>query len=210
VTSRPLRFALTGGIATGKSYCLTRFAELGAPTIDSDVLAHRAVAPGSPGFDAVVARFGREVLQPHGEIDRRQLGRVVFGDENARRDLEAIVHPAVYAAIEQWFGQLASRVSGPSSSPARLGIADVPLLYETGRTADFDRVIVAACPPALQLTRLMARSALSEAEARQRIAAQLPIEDKMRWADDVIDTSGSPADTDRRVEQLWASVIGDR
>ncbi len=210
MTSRPLRFALTGGIATGKSYCLTRFAELGAPTIDSDVLAHRAIAPGSAGFDAVVARFGREVLQPHGEIDRRRLGRIVFSDENARRDLEAIIHPAVYAAIEQWFGRLAHHASGPSSPPARLGIADVPLLYETGRAGDFDRVIVVACPPALQLTRLMARNALSETEARQRIAAQLPIDDKVRWADYVIDTGGTTAETDGRVNKLWTSVIGDR
>jgi dephospho-CoA kinase len=195
-----LRVALTGGIATGKSYCLTRFAELGVPTIDADVLAHRAVAPGTPGFDAVVARFGSSVVHPHGEIDRTRLGQIVFGDERARRDLEAITHPIVYKAIAEWF----AAVEG--TGHARLAIADIPLLYETGRDRDFDRVVVAACPPAVQAARLMTRNRLSEADARLRIASQMPIEEKMRRADYVIDTSGTPADTDVRVRDVWNAL----
>ena len=203
MTSRLLRVALTGGIATGKSYCLTRFAERGAPTIDADVLAHRVLAPGTPGFDAAVTRFGQAILEPHGEIDRAALGRIVFADEDARRDLEAIVHPAVYGAISLWFEGLdrSTLVGGP-----RVAIADIPLLYETGHDRDFDKVIVAACLPGMQLTRLMKRNRLSEEEAKQRIDAQMPIADKAKRADYVIDTSGEYAETDLQIEAVWKAL----
>jgi dephospho-CoA kinase len=201
VTLRLLRVALTGGIATGKSYCLTRFAELGVPTVDADVLAHRAVAPGTAGFEAVVTRFGHEVLHPHGEIDRARLGQMVFSDERARRDLEAIVHPVVYQAIADWFANI------EAGGHSRLAIADIPLLYETGHDRDFDRVIVAACPPAVQTSRLMARNRLTEEEARLRIASQMAIEEKMRRADYVIDTSGTRAATDVRVRDVWNAIV---
>ena len=153
--SPPLRIALTGGIGTGKSHCLERFARLGIPVIDADVLAREALAPGTPELSAVVARFGRAVLDAAGALDRPALARVVFADPTARRDLEAIVHPAVYRQIADWFESLAG-AGGSVRTPA-LGIADIPLLYETGREADFDRVIVATCPPAQQVERLVAR-----------------------------------------------------
>jgi len=211
VSPRLLRVALTGGIATGKSYCLTRFAELGAPTIDADVLAHRALAPGTPGLAAVVSRFGPGVLHPHGEIDRKRLGQIVFADAAARRDLEAITHPVVYRAIADWFAALDNPTAG--AARPRLAIADIPLLYESDHQGDFDRVVVAACPPALQLTRLLARGGLTEKEARERLDSQLSIEEKMRRADYVIDTSGTQADTDRKVRDLFnamTSAIDDR
>jgi dephospho-CoA kinase len=192
--------ALTGGIATGKSYCLARFAEAGAPTIDADTLARHAVAPGTSGFAAVVARFGQAVVTPDGQLDREAIGRLVFADADARRALEAIIHPAVYAAIERWFDGLAR--TGRSAA----AIADIPLLYETGRDADFDVVVVAACPADVQLARLMARSQLSEADAVRRIASQLPIDEKAERGDYVIDTSGTFADTDRQVRQIWARL----
>jgi dephospho-CoA kinase len=201
VTPRILRVALTGGIATGKSYCLTRFAERGARTIDADVIAHRALAPGTTGLAAVVARFGQDVLQPHGELDRARLGRIVFEDAQARRDLEAITHPAVYGTITDWF---ASLDQAPPAPP--LGIADIPLLYETGHDRDFDRVIVVFCPPGVQLARLMKRNALSEDDAKRRIAAQMPIEEKARRGDFVVETSGAFADTDRQIEDVWTAL----
>ena len=200
MSPRLLRVALTGGIATGKSYSLTRFAELGVPTVDADVLAHRAVAPGTAGFEAVVTRFGANVLHPHGEIDRAKLGQIVFADERARRDLEAITHPVVYKAIAEWFANIEAGATVP------LAIADIPLLYETGYERDFNRVIVAACPPAVQLARLIARNRLTEEEGRLRIASQMPIEEKMRRADYVIDTSGRKADTDIRVRDVWHAL----
>jgi dephospho-CoA kinase len=193
-----LRVALTGGIATGKSHCLARFAELGAPTIDADKVARDVVAPGTPGLAAVAARFGQAVLLADGSLDRQALGRVVFGDTAARRDLEAIVHPAVYEAIRAWFAALESRDEAPAAA-----IADIPLLYETGREADFDRVIVAACRTDQQIDRLVRHRGLTTEEAAQRIDAQMPIADKAKRADFVIDTSGDIAETNRRVTDLW-------
>ena len=199
---RLLRVALTGGIATGKSHCLRRFRELGAPTIDADTLARQVVEPGTPGYDAVVARFGTTILAPDGSLDRPSLGNIVFGDDEARRALEAIVHPAVYAAITRWFEALAKQPG------ARAGIADIPLLFETGHDTDFDAVIVAACDPETQARRLMARNNLTAEEAAQRIRAQMPIEDKVRRARFVISTEGTIEETDRRVARVWAELSG--
>lgn len=192
----PRRIALTGGIATGKSYCLEQFRRLGADVIDADTLARDAVAAGTTGFDAVVARFGPGVLDLTGALDRAALAGLVFHDAAARRDLEAIVHPLVYERIAGWFQQL---------RPQAVGIADIPLLYETGRHADFDAVIVAACPPALQVERLMARG-LTREDAELRLRAQMPVEDKVRQADHVIDTSTTHKETDRQVADVWAAL----
>jgi dephospho-CoA kinase len=198
-----LRVALTGGIATGKSYCLSRFAKLGAQTIDADLLARDAVAPGSAGFDAVVRRFGRSILQPGGDLDRSKLGQIVFEDPEARRDLEAIVHPAVYAAISAWFDGLAQR-SAPNERQV-VAIADIPLLFETDRHHEFEQVVVAACPPDRQIERLLARG-LSRSAAEQRIAAQLPIEEKAGRGDYVIDTSGTFERTAAQVDRVWTAL----
>jgi|SRR5579864_3910139 len=203
----PLRVALTGGIATGKSHCLRTFAALGVRTLDSDVLAREAVEPGTAGLEAVLVRFGRGLLRPDGTLDRAALGRIVFADPTARRDLEAIIHPLVFAAIR-------ARTGSPSRTPSGLGpevlsIADIPLLYESGHAGDFDRVVVAACRPDQQLERLMARDGLSEADARQRIGTQLPIEVKAERADYVIDTSGPLADTDRQVARVLEKLLGE-
>ncbi len=199
-TPGPLRVALTGGIATGKSYCLARFKALGAPTIDADVLARQAVAPGTAGFDAIRSRFGSAVLTTDGSLDRDALGRIVFSDPDARRAIEAIVHPAVYAAIRRWFDTL------PRGTHPPLGIADIPLLYETGHEGDFDKVIVASCTPDQQIARLTARSGLSREDATRRVAAQGPIAEKARRADYVIDTSGTPAETDSHVREVWRQL----
>ncbi len=194
------RIALTGGIATGKSHVRAEFERLGVPTIDSDVLARHAVAPGTPGLRAVVSRFGEGVLDPSAALDRRKLGSLVFADAGARRDLEAIVHPFVRSETDAWFSSLAQ-----SAHP--FALADIPLLYEVGREVDFDAVIVAACDPATQLARLMRRDGITGLEAEQRIAAQLPIGEKVRRADYVIRTDGAPADTDRAVDDVYRLLI---
>ena len=188
------RIALTGGIATGKSHVRARFEALGVPTIDADVLARRAVEPGTPGLAAIVSRFGRGILDPSGALDRRALGALVFSDEDARHDLEGIVHPPVRDAMDRWFASL------DPSHP--LAIADIPLLYEAGRDGDFDAVIVVACDPGTQVRRVVARDGLDTADARQRVAAQLPIADKVRLADYVVWTDGSKEETDAQVDQL--------
>lgn len=196
---RPLRVALTGGIATGKSYCLKQFVALGAPVIDADALAHAALADGSPGAAAALATFGT--------VDRAKLGALVFRDPAARRALEAIIHPQVYKGIEDWFGGL--------KATAPFGIADIPLLFETKRERDFDRVVITSCRPEQQRERLIARG-LTAADADARIASQLPFDEKIAQANaaglaplnvDVIDTSGSIEETDRQVRRI-IDVLG--
>jgi dephospho-CoA kinase len=190
------RVALTGGIATGKSHVLAQLAKLGAPTIDADKLARDVVAPGTPGLKAVVDRFGEDVLDQMGGLDRRKLGSIVFSDPLARRDLEEIIHPAVRGAIDEWYASL-------GEVPAGFAVADIPLLYETARQREFDAVIVTACDTNTQLTRIMARDGISEAEARARIAAQLPMSEKIRRADYVINTDGSFDETSVQVRDVF-------
>lgn len=194
-----IRVALTGGIATGKSFCLTRFAARGVPVINADHLAHASIAPGTPGHTAVVQRFGAAIVGEDGAINRGALGRIMFEDVKARRELEALIHPVVYRAIDAWFAEL-------GDAGARLGMAEIPLLYETGREIDFDRVIVAACPRSVQIDRLITRNGLSRAEAEQRIAAQLPIDEKAARADVVIDTSGSIEETENQIARTFAEL----
>jgi len=194
------RVALTGGIATGKSHVRAEFERLGVPTIDADVLARAAVAPGTSGLSSVAARFGREILDATGALDRKKLAAIVFDDLQARRDLEQIVHPAVRRAIDKWFASHAS---------VRFAIADIPLLYETGREDEFDAVIVTTCEPATQIRRVMARDGVSEAQARQRIAAQLASEDKIRRANYVIRTDGSVEDTNSQVQAVYNTLVAE-
>ena len=190
--------ALTGGIATGKSYCMQRFASLGAAVIDADRLAREALEPGTRGFAAVVSRFGADVVRADGSLDRQALGRIVFSDARARADLEAIVHPEVYRRIREW------SVNLPAS--ARLAVADIPLLFETGHEHDFDTVIVCACSPEEQVRRVVARDGLTEAEARARVAAQWPIDEKVKRADHVVRTDGGFAATEQQVTQIYGRL----
>jgi dephospho-CoA kinase len=198
---RVRRVALTGGIATGKSHVRERFERLGVPTIDSDRLARDAVAPGSPGLAAVIERFGRGVLDTNGALDRHKLAAIVFADEQARKTLESIIHPQVRRATDEWFASL-----DPAQHP--YAIADIPLLFEVNRDRDFDVVIVVAAEPETQIRRVMQRDSLSEPEARQRLAAQLPIDEKVQRADFVIRTDGPPQDTDRQVREVWERLRG--
>jgi dephospho-CoA kinase len=189
-----VRVALTGGIATGKSHVLAAFAAREIPTIDADLLSHAVVAAGTPAAQAIERRFGRDVISADGEIDRRKLGAIVFSDASARRDLEAIIHPAVYLAIQRWFEML------PAKTP--IAVADIPLLYETGHDSEFDAVVVAACDPDEQIRRVTARDGLTESEARSRVAAQLPIGEKIDRADYVVWTTGTQAETSAKVEDV--------
>lgn len=196
------RVALTGGIATGKSHVRAEFERLGVPTIDADTLARAAVAPGTPGLTAVASRFGPDVLDATGGLDRRKLAAIVFDNPDARRDLEQIIHPAVRLAIDHWFAALAPHQP--------FAIADIPLLYETGRAGEFDVVIVTTCDPATQVGRVMARDSVSEFDARQRIAAQLSSEDKTRRATHVVHTDGTFDDTARQVREIYNELVAER
>ena len=195
-----LKIALTGGIATGKSYVLDRLRQRGIPCLDADALAHGVTAAGTEATHAIASRFGPDVIAADGSVDRQSLGPIVFADDQARRDLEAIVHPAVYRAITA--GLRAFELMGEP-----LAVVDVPLLFETGRQADFDRVIVTAAPVAVQIDRLAARG-IGEADARRRIAAQRPTDEKAFRADFVIRTDGTMEETDCQVDEIVASLRG--
>jgi dephospho-CoA kinase len=194
------RIGLTGGIASGKSYVRARFEALGVATIDADVLARDAVVPGSPVLQRIVERFGTGILDASGALDRRAMATLAFGDQESRRALEGIIHPSVRQALDGWFQAL------PPSRP--FGIADVPLLYETGLQQDYDRIVVTACEPEMQLRRLMARDGLTEAEAMQRMAAQWPLAEKVRRADYVIRTDGTLDQTAEQVGVVYWSLTG--
>jgi dephospho-CoA kinase len=189
------RVALTGGIATGKSYVLDRFRRNGVACLDADELAHGVMSAGTEATAAIAARFGAGVLAADGSVDRATLGPIVFADAAARKDLEAIVHPAVYRAIAA--GVRAFELTGGYP----FVVVDVPLLYETGAEKDFDRVIVTVCPPEVQLARLRERG-MSESDARQRLAAQWPTERKATRADFVIRTHGTFEETNAQVERV--------
>jgi dephospho-CoA kinase len=195
-----LKVALTGGMATGKSYVLAVLQRRGVPCLDADQLAHGVMAAGTEASQAIAERFGREVLDAEGAVDRRVLAPLVFTDAIARRDLERIVHPAVYRAIAAGL-----RAFELVEAPA-LAVVDIPLLYETGRAADFDRVIVTVCDLDRQRQRLLARG-LTESEVDQRLAAQLPAAEKARRADIVIDTNESFEDTDRQVAAALTTLL---
>jgi dephospho-CoA kinase len=193
-----LRVALTGGAATGKSYVLEQFRRHGIPCLVADDLAHGVTAAGTEATAAIAARFGADVIAQDGSVNRDALGAIVFADDAARRDLEAIVHPAVYRAIEA--GLRAFAKLGHS-----LAVVEIPLLYETGHASDFDCVIVTSCPDDLQLKRLAGRG-LSEARARQIVAAQKATADKAALADVVIRTEGEKSATDEQVRQFLQAL----
>jgi dephospho-CoA kinase len=192
-----VKVALTGGIASGKSYVLEYFRRRGVPVLDADVLAHGVMTAGTEATAAIAARFGTAVIAADGSVDRQALGPIVFADLYARRDLEAMVHPAVYRAITAGLRAFERLGDAP------FAVVDVPLLFETGHAADFDRVIVTTASLERQLQRLVARG-LTEAAAHQRIAAQLPTDEKASRADFVINTDGAFAETDRQVEEVAA------
>jgi dephospho-CoA kinase len=196
-----LRVGLTGGIATGKSFCLGRFARLGVPVIDADVISREVVTPGSPALEVIRSRFGSPVIAADGSLDRAAMASLVFSDRAARADLEAIIHPEVYRRINDWF---ANQPSG-----TRFAIADIPLLFETGHEHDFDAVIVCACEPFEQLRRLIERDRLSEEAARARLAAQWPIGEKIQRADYVIRTDGTFQATDAQVQDVFDSLTAE-
>lgn len=188
------RIALTGGIATGKSYVSSKIKEAGVPIVDADVLSREVVAPGTLGLAAVRKRFGPDSVRRDGTMDRVRIAQVVFKDKRARLDLEAIIHPAVQRAIDDFFAQL------PKRTP--FAVADIPLLFETKREGQFQSVVVVACPRELQLTRLMERSKLSKEDAERRLAAQLPIDQKVKKANHVIRTDGTFEETDAQIADL--------
>lgn len=192
-----LRVGLTGGIASGKTAVSDALSARGAVVIDADVLAREVVEPGTPGMAAVVDRFGPDVLTDEGQLNREALGRVVFADPQARRDLEAVVHPAVRAraaAIEA------------AADPDSVVVHVIPLLVETGQQDDYDVLVVVDVEPEHQLSRLQQRNGLDAEAANARIAAQAARQARLAVADIVLDNNGTRDDLMDQVDRLWRDL----
>jgi dephospho-CoA kinase len=198
-----LRVGLTGGIGSGKSEVSGRLAALGAVVIDADQAARAVVEPGTPGLDGVVETFGPGVLGADGALDRAKLGEIVFGDDEARRRLNAVVHPLVH----EWM-LATEKVIIRASGDDVVVVHDIPLLAEGGeeRTAEFDVIIVVDVPPDLQVVRLAQTRGMTAEQARARMAAQASRAERLAIADIVIDNSGTLADLDQRVAEVWADL----
>ncbi len=195
---------LTGGIAAGKSTVAARLAEHGAIIIDADQLARDAVAPGTPGLDAIVHRFGRTVLHSNGTLDRAALGAIIFGDSAARSDLNAIVHPEVRRLYRERIAAIAA------DDPDAIVVYDVPLLVESRSVEEFPLVVVAHAPADTRVERLVTIRGLDRASARDRVAAQATDSERLAVADVVIDTSGTIQSTIAQVDALWQKLVTDR
>jgi dephospho-CoA kinase len=200
---RLLTVGLTGGIACGRSTLGRLFARLGACVIDMDHLAHALLAPGGTGVEPVAAAFGSGVRAAGGGIDRAALGSLVFADAAARSRLEAILHPMIIEESERRVREFGA------SHPRGIAMVDAALLVETGGWRRYQRLVVVACDPALQLQRLMARDGLTEAQARARIGAQAPLAEKLLLADYVIDTSGTLSQSEARAHEVYAQLRED-
>jgi dephospho-CoA kinase len=188
---------LTGGIGSGKSAVAERLARHGAVVIDADDLARRAVEAGTPGFGAVVAAFGTDVVGPDGELDRPRLAEIVFGDPEARRRLEAIVHPEV--------ARMLGAAVAPYRQTDRVVVYDVPLLVERGLRGLFDMVVTVEAPERLRLDRLAARG-MGEEEARERMAVQASDAERAPVTDVVLPNAGTLEELDDRVQELWEAL----
>jgi len=196
-----LRVGLTGSIGVGKSFVGSVFVELGCRLLDADATAREVVLPGTAGLAAVVKEFGPEVLQTDGTLDRKQLGSVVFGDEQKRRRLNAILHPRIIEKQDQILQQW------ESEEPNGIGIVDAALMIESGGYKRFDKLIVVHCRPEVQLERLMLRDGLSCDEAQKRIDSQMPQEEKQRYADYLIDTSDGFELTRQRTKAVYDQLV---
>jgi dephospho-CoA kinase len=203
---------LTGGIACGKSSVLSMLAEHGAWILDADTVTHHLQQPGTFVYDQIVATFGPHILTaPDGPIDRRLLGERVFQDPNEMRRLEHIIHPAVRAEVVAWMASIVLRASQPDAPPQStacpVAVFDAIKLLETGWKEYCNQIWVVVCNEEQQIRRLMERSNLTHEQARQRIAAQPPQEERTAQADVVIDNSGSLEQTRQHVATAWKHFV---
>lgn len=195
-----LHVGLTGGIASGKSTVARMFVEQGAALIDCDALAYEVEAPGGAAWQDIVTHFGKDILRPDGTIDRKRLGAIVFADPQQRALLNRLVHPAVLAAWQERLAALREE------HPEGIVVSDIPLLVEVGMGALLDLVILVYVAPEEQIRRLTARNGLTREEAVQRLASQMPLDEKIRHAQAVIDNNGDREATRAQVETLWGTL----
>jgi dephospho-CoA kinase len=191
---------LTGGIGSGKSTVSVMLKALGATVVDADEGARVVVEPGQPALQEIRDRFGDDVFAADGRLDRGRLADLVFADERARENLNAITHPRVRA----W---MATQMQAAAEAGAPAVVLDIPLLFESGLTAGLDEIVVVWCPPETQVIRAVSRG-LREEDVRARLRAQMPIDEKRAKATTVIDNSGSRAETKTQVQSFWQQTLG--
>ena len=204
VSTRPfLLIGLTGGIASGKSTVSRQLVELGCLLVDADVLAREVVAPGEPAWRAIVEEFGRDIIAADGQLDRKRLGALVFADPARRKVLEAITHPAIVARrqaiLDAWAAEGFDGVV----------VLDIPLLVEVGAVAHVDRVVLVYAEREVQLERAMGRDGFDRAEAERRVASQMPLAEKVRYAHFVVDNSGTPEETAAQVRAIHVALVAE-
>lgn len=196
---------LTGSIAVGKTFVCNVLRELGCHVLDADRTAREVVEPGTDGLRLVVEHFGEDVLNPNGELDRKKLGSIVFADKEKLELLNSIIHPLVIDKQDEWLREM------EAADPNGIAIVDAALMIESGGYRRFDKLIVVWCQPDLQIARLIERDKLSEDEAKRRIASQMPQDEKKKYADILIDTSGTREETAERTKDVFRKLsFGDR
>ncbi len=198
-----LRVGLTGSIGVGKSFVAGVLAELGCHLLDADATAREVVAPTSVALEKVVAEFGAGVLQSDGALDRTKLGNLVFSDPGRRATLNSILHPYIIARQDELMREW------EAVSPNGIAVVDAALMIESGGYKRFDKLIVVHCRPEIQIQRVMSRSNLTREEAEQRISAQMSQEEKMKFADYLIDTSDGFDDTRQQTEKVYDALLQD-
>ncbi|MEK6409364.1 MAG: dephospho-CoA kinase [Acidobacteriota bacterium] len=196
-----LKVGLTGSIAVGKTHVVSVLAELGCVTFDADKVAHSVMDPGRPAYEDIALEFGEGILAPGGSIDRQKLGAVVFADEARRLRLNEIVHPRV---IEE---QNRLLQEAEAKNPEGIAIIDAALLIESGGYKRFDKLIVIHCARETQIERLMQRNQITREDAERRVAAQMSSEEKLRYADYTIDSSGTFENTRQRVVEVYEELL---
>ena len=191
---------LTGSIAVGKTFVCNVLRELGCYVLDADETAREVVEPGTDGLCLVVKHFGEEILLPDGRLDRKKLGSIVFADKKKLELLNSIIHPLVIEKQNEWLREK------EAVDPNGIAIVDAALMIESGGYQRFDKLIVVWCQPDLQFARLIERDKLSEDEAQRRIASQMPQEEKKKFADILIDTSGTREETIERTTEVFRKL----
>lgn len=195
-----LRVGLTGGLASGKSFAASEFERLGCAVLQADKLGHRILAEDLEARDEIVREFGQGILSEDGAISRKALSAIVFSDKNRLQRLNAIVHPRVFAGLERFFGEVETR------DPDAVAMVEAAIMIESGSYKRYQRLVLAACPRELQIERFMRRDGASRQEAESRIARQMPLEDKRRFAHFLIDTGGTEAETLRQVRTVYGRL----
>ena len=198
------RIALTGGIGTGKTHVLRMIRRNGIPTLDADQVSRAVVDLGQPAHHTLRQYFGDDYFLPNQQVNRPALANLIFDNQAARAKLESIVHPAIRRLIDDWFARCAD------TNRTTVAIAEIPLLYETNRAQMFDSVIVVSCAPKMQVTRVINRDKLSALDAQNRLAAQLPIAQKIAAASWVVRTDGTNTETAQQVDRLCLALQNEQ